>query len=1432
MSAEQQAQSANFNRPPRIQFPDLKDEEVEIPAPPRTAEFTDTPLYLAALPMVGIGVMSVFYIFRAASGTGDNIFFALPMLLMVFVTIFGTILTQRYRRNEHERRKHQNELDYVRLLESKRVALQASHDAQHAILDTNFPTPDVLLNLALSHDNRLWERRPGDADFAMMRVGVGQVPSVITVKMTNAEVDSPLLDNALSLVDRYRLLHDAPIALPLLEDVSVGICGKRSAMMRAVRAAVCHLAVMHAPQEFHIHLITSQANRDDWRWMEWLPHTSQSQRAGSADLLAFTTENIRNLMGTLGQVIDERKERKDSKNIPFLLVIIDGPQLVESESLYSTILREGNQFGASAICLVNSFENVPSDCGAVVEVNDDGSFRYSRVGATGQEYQGRQIDELSVQDAEFVARALSSIIVREVGGAGRIPRRVDFLEMYGAKRADDLERTLQRQWSRGIPDGILPYPVRIGRESLAIDTAVKLDEKNHGPHGVLAGTTGAGKSELMQTLICALALEHDPRLVTFLLIDFKGGATFNVFNALPHTVGTVTNLDRVRVNRALEALKAETTYRQQFLDSMNVRDINQYHKYYAQLDAYRTDPKYKPLPHLFIIVDEFAQLAKEMPEFMKELVRTVQVGRSLGLHLLLGTQSPMDVITDEMNANLQFRICLRVQNIEASRAMLRRPDAAFLPSGWPGRGYFQVGEQGLFKQFQTAYVGAEYDREGIAEEKPQEEFVFEIITDAGAKVKPFEQNGAASPDQMKTALQGVLGLREPYTVARAIVDTIVDYSKSSRVPWQKPLLLPPLADTMTLTDVYAKASIGGWNGSTWAPAGKDHAGYPIALGSAPVGVLDDVFNRTQNPLWINLLPDERRGPDYKEGHVLIMGGPGTGKTNFLRTLALSQALLHPPDKLHMYFLSLSGTGLDDLGDLPHAETVIHGTESERVRRLFNRLTQTLIDRQLGKDQNSPLIMLFVDQYEQFRDSYREKFGADLDRLINDGRGVGIFVIMTALGPNSMPDRIRSLMPQRIALELGDPIEYILAVGRINSLAEGLPNGRGYYFDTPPLMCQISQPTREPAADEREISDAVKTIVGEIRAGYLASKGIAESAVTRENQQAPAPIIELPTRISLPSLVQKPGVKLRGMGHIASVIGRYDDDPLSPFVLDWYDKGPHFIVTGPPGTGKTNMLHAAVLSAAMQYSPEQMRVILVDFNGRSLRALDPLKHVIRRVTDVIELQMELVQLQNELNTFYTKVRDSDGDAALAEIPATVIVIDDYDPTSEALIMRGEILSQLRDHVRLHSDLGFYIWVAGYLERTGDPLIKQLLLRRTGFALGGRDSLQRLNVRTTHLTADVMPDGRAFFPAQNTIHTVQTAVVEDVPELVRTINNQLWPKFERATWRHPVSDARLRQQAENLVGGGKSSSSSSGGLGGFSIDIDTDGLIEDLLGNRPK
>lgn len=1346
---------ANFNRPPRQPMPSLPITPIDIPAPPTPSPPPNTNWLISVLPVIGIGVLAVFYVWRAAAVRGSSALFAIPLFVLAVFAIIGSVMANRWRKRDHERSQRETMLTYLRTLEKKRARLQAAHIAQRGILAATFPHAASGLDRALARDPHLWERRPDDDDFMALRVGVGDIPSPVMLSAPDPDTDSPELARALALADTYRTLHDAPVVVPLLEHFAVGVSGRRDLMMAAVRAMLCHIALAHAPQDVRVFVVS--AAPDDWRWARWLPHADGT--------LAFDAVAARVLLGALSQTIDTRRESGIKQ--PHLLVIFDNPQLAASESVYSALLGDGEAFGASALCLTPRYEDVPGACSAVVEIYNNGAFKLHHAGHPDG-IPGHAVDTLPLTDAEHIGRGLASVTVREAGVSGRIPRRVGFLDLYGLRGTDDLRALVRRLWARGVPDGILPHPVPIGRESLTTNTALLLDEDHHGPHGVLAGTTGSGKSELLQTLVCALAVEHHPQQANFLLIDFKGGSTFNAFARLPHTVGMVTNLDGALVERALAALRAEVTYRQQFLKSMGVRDITQYYRHFAPLP--------QPLPHLFIIVDEFAQLAREMPDFLGELVRIAQVGRSLGLHLILGTQSPMDVITEEMNANLQFRICLRVQNAEASRAMLRRPDAAYLPAGLAGRGYFMVGERGVYKQFQTAYAGGDYRADHT------EPLTLERVLDDGTTVNLLgDENGDI--DVVRATHESPQQNPPQQNTAAAVIDAIAGYVRESDIPYMPPLLLPPLDDRITLEEPFIMTDFGGWNGRRWGEPGFDHRGRVIATGSAPVGVVDDVYTREQTPLWVHLNDDGERG-----GHLMIVGGPGSGKTTLLNTLAVSLALLHPPDALHLYLLSFTGGGLNHLGYLPHAERVVHGTETERVRRLFGRLIGALNTRQTSRARvHSPTIVLMIDQYEQLRDTFYEQHIPDFARLVHEGRGVGIYVVFTASTASAVPDRIRSLVQQRIALRLASASDYLTIVGQVNA-DHALPAGRGYVAGSPPLACQVSLPVFGGAVD---IEKALRKLVNDMRQG----------AARRGRMQSPDPIAELPDVLLFETLP-----RIEAAAGLCTVLGQVDNDDLSDFVLDWDESGPHFVVTGPPGSGKTNVLHAAVLAAALHYPPERLRFLLLDFGGRSLRALAALKHVVAHVTDPTELEMHLKHLQNDM--------DSASVGAHAPAPRTVIVIDDYEIAADVMSMNLDTVRQLRDHARLHADAGLHIWAAGYLERVGDPLMKQLLLRRTGFALQERDALHNLNVRAAKRPADVMPPGRAFFARHNDVRVVQTALIEDTARLVAHLNADVWGSCGAAAWR---SAAKSPLPAD-----------SDHGTNGGALDIDTAGLIEDLLG----
>lgn len=1373
-----------FNRPPRQQFLALSIEPLDIPAPPNEQAPPSQNLWIGVLPVMGIGVMALFYLWRAATVEGSSALFAIPLFVLAVFAIGGTLAANRARTREHFQREQARQLAYLRTLERKRARLQAAHDAQRGILLHRFPHAAHGLDMALSRDPSLWERRPEDDDFLAVRVGMGRVQSPVPVLPPDPDAPSATLARAQQLIDAYRYLEDVPLLLSLHEHSAVGICGRRDLMLAAVRAMLCHLALSHAPADLQILLIAPAAPEADWRWLRWLPHARDERR----DALASDPLTMRALLGELSQTLDTRAKHSGT-HLPHLLIVFDNPALAENETVYTSILRDGAALGVSALCLAPTYETVPGACNAVIDLLNNGAFRLIATQYDDPQ-RGDAVDTLPTADAEHIARGLASISVREVGAAGRIPRSVGFLDLYGVARAQDLLGVAAARWSRPLGEDTLPFAVPIGRESLTTNMLLRLDEDHHGPHGVLAGTTGSGKSELLQTLVCALAVEHDPRWVNFLLIDFKGGSTFGVFADLPHTVGMVTNLDGVLVERALAALRAETKYRQQFLKQMNVRDIAQYLRHHAATPEQINAPNFQPLPHLFVIVDEFAQLAKEMPAFMQELVRTAQVGRSLGLHLILGTQSPMEVITDEMNDNLQFRICLRVQNAEASRAVLRRPDAAYLPSGLAGRGYFMVGERSVYKQFQTAYAGSDYTEDASAEP-----LSLELLLPNGATLNLLESQSPPT-----SALSGrTLPEDTPYTTAAAVVDVLRQHTRTQDIPLMPPILLPPLEEQLSLEQPFLHMDARGWDGQGWRSAGKDEHGLPIRLGSAPIGMVDDVHTRRQFPLWVHLNDDGQAWG--RGGHLLVIGGPSSGKTTLLNTLALSEALLHPPNTLHIYLLSFNGGGLNPLSPLPHAERVVHGTENERVRRLFGRLINTLHERQTSRRnaKAQPLILLILDGYEGLRDTYYEAHMADFERLIAEGRNAGIFVAFSANSISAIPDRLRSLVPQRVALQLGSTGDYALAVGQVNLTDAGrnLARGRGYVAASPPLMCQICLPTFGNAFNTENITQQLRKLVNEMR----------QRAALGGQMQAPAPITELAAVIPLESLPPAPPFQ-----EMRVLLGQLDDDALSPFMLDWDEQGPHFIVTGSPASGKTNLLMAAALIAAQHLSPQHLRFLLLDLGGRSLRQLEPLKHVLARVTNSLELETQLKALSREVQAL-------EGTAD-AKPPRTVILIDDYEIAADVMSMNLDALRQLRDHARLHAPLGIHIWAAGYLERIGDPLIKQLLLRRSGFALRERDALHQLNVRVPNLPSEPMPVGRAYFAQQNRVQVVQTPLIDDVPALVRQLNERIWQQADPAMWRYPYAHG---------LQGGSTSAQAQLNEGHNTLDIDTDGLIDDLLGN---
>jgi len=1061
-----------FDRPPRLQK-SFKPLDLDMPSPPTKEEEAVQNFLMSLLPMSSYLVMGLFYATSMRSSGSAGMGMGIMMLLFPIFMIISTYFTT----GEQKHQKKQNWIKqlrkYQRLLDKKESRLIAGRELQQVHLHERFLTPRQLLDRVKKLETNLWERRPDDPDFLTYRIGIGEDKSVVGTKPPDPDTDSKFIRRPVNLHTEYRKLPDVPITFDLQKIGSIAFVGDRNNTIPMAQSVITQIATLNSPEDLHLYIFSGKLYYRIWKWLRWLPQTSDSHQGGRPTFLAFTSNSRKKLLNQIAQTLDnlnrdeESKSSNDKKLAQSMVLFFDKEEDLREEALFSYLLKNGKNFGIYSVFICEKMEDVPSECKSVVRTKNN-NFTFSLTGIEGYERKG-SYDKIRLLEVDNMAHRLLPIAARSLGRSASIPPKVDMLQLYGATQVEEVG--IIRNWLKlPEPNGLLPNPVSIGNESYIDHLSIHLAENKDGPHGLVAGTTGSGKSELLQTIVTALAIEHHPYYVNFLLIDFKGGSTFNIFRNLPHVVGLVSNLDKPSANRALEAIKAENLRRQQFLDDQGdeVDDIIEYHKKLARKGRKDANAlsNWDPLPHLFIVVDEFAQMAKDMPKFLPELVEVGRIGRSLGIHLILATQRPAGSIKEEMRANLNFRISLRVQSIEDSKDVLNRPDAAHLPHDLPGRAYFQLGDTGVARQFQVARVGGEYDPDTLG---AKELSFYELNYEEKTKIQ-FEEDDVEDIGADKDVLAAVL--------ANQMVGVYEDMGFNS----MEQILLPPLEKEIPIQKILCGESWkDNWQESwrrEWANDWKkkekeiDTTNEKAhSMFSAPIGLLDALSERSQPPFYLDFL---KRG-----GNAVIIGAPQTGKTFFLESLTYSLVAKYSPAQINIYILSFAGKGLNNLEKLPHVGAVMEGTESERLQRLLRYLEnqiearKTIISKAGAKDlaefnlqanskKQLPFIVTMIDGFGELRTMEYDEELAAISQILKLGRELGIYFVLTASQHNDLSYKILNLIQQRIALELIDQSEYILLVGRLASTDFGdLPKGRAFVnISTPPQICQIGMPPQK------------------------------------------------------------------------------------------------------------------------------------------------------------------------------------------------------------------------------------------------------------------------------------------------------------------------------------------------------------------------------------
>jgi S-DNA-T family DNA segregation ATPase FtsK/SpoIIIE len=1064
-----------LNRPPRLR-PARTLTTVELPPPPVAIEPRRLAVLPLVLPLLLGGVLAL---------VTHSPLFLLFALLSPAIALSGWWSDRRSNRSlkAKDGATHDQQLAAVHA-ERDRLAAAETGDRREAC-----PDPAVLLLAATGPGRRVWERRRTDDDCLLLRVGTGTLAAT-SVRLTGTAEPT--------------LLHDCPATVPLREVGVLGLAGPPSTTRALARWLVGQAAVLHGPRDLSIVLLSADTADRSWDWLRWLPHTAPTRGQDCTATVGTDPDTVAlRVTELVGLVATRRAAREAPRHATparpaDVLVVLDGAHALRRAPGLASVLQDGPAVGVHVLCLDEQEGLLPEECRAVIACEAGAQITLRRDGEA--QWEGVRGDLVSTSWAEQVARGLAPL--RDGGGEqgeSQIPAAARLLDVLD----------LQDPTPEAVRD-------RMGRSTEAVvgvgaDGVFSVDLRSDGPHALIAGTTGSGKSELLQTLVASLAVVNRTDAMTFVLVDYKGGAAFKDCARLPHVVGMVTDLDGHLVERALASLTAELKAREALLAAAGAKDIE---------DLWATGAT---LARLVIVIDEFASLVEELPDFVRGLVGIAQRGRSLGVHLVLATQRPGGVVSPEIRANTNLRIALRVTDASESLDVIDAPDAAALSKTTPGRGYARTGHTSL-TAFQSARIGGR--RPGATVETTTLTAVPLPWSRVGQPLPPLQNE--TEPDEDQTDLHALV-----LAIQQACADDPLP-----RTPW-----LAALPTTVTLAEARR--------------ASPELLGLPAVV----FGLEDLPAEQTTRAATLDL----ERG-----SHLIVAGAARSGRSTFLRTLGTSLAATVLPSDAHVYAIDCGNGSLLPLSDLPHVGAVVLRSQLERVDRLLGRLVTEVTRRQevlaergfadlaeqrAGSADPFPYLVLLLDRWEGFTAAFEDVDNGRLVdtvlRLLREGPGAGLRVVITG---------DRSVLIGKVATAVEDVLCLRLAERSDYSLAGLSPR-------LVPAQLEAGRALRGATGTEIQMALLVADDSGAAQAAAIGEL-VAHWRGRRIGGRLPFRVEALPTTVAAGSVAFDTGPLLVAVG-----VG---GDDLSGQVVDLAVSGPGFTIAGPPRSGRSTALLGAAL----------------------------------------------------------------------------------------------------------------------------------------------------------------------------------------------------------------------------------------------------------------
>ncbi|WP_327412685.1 type VII secretion protein EccCa [Streptomyces sp. NBC_01233] len=1255
--------------------------ELSLQEPPTLPEVVpDSSAIWTYLPMalMSVSMMMMFMRPGMRGASGGFMYLALGLMLVASAAM---MVGQVMRRNSERKQRLKGERrDYLRYLAQTRRKVRASIRDQQRALAWRHPHPEALSSFVRS--SRLWERRVSDVDFCEVRLGIGdqRIAMKLTPLSTKPVEDlEPLSAHALrSFTRAYSTVPDQPVAIYLRAWSKVLFRGDEERIRGAARALLAQLAVFHAPDDVWIALCVSDAARPQWEWAKWLPHSLHRHEQDGAGPARMVTSDFADLENLLGAEFQERPaadpDAVPGREEPFTVIVLDGCTVPGGHRF------DGLGFRNSVVLdLSGALTWKPGKTTLRLEA-DGNLMSLVRTDKDRKEQTtplGRP-DQLGPAGALAVARLMAPYRMG-MGGDLTEPFSGD-VELTSLLNIPDLYRHDPKTlWERSTGSSRLRVPIAVGGDGIPVELDIKESAQGGtGPHGMLIGATGSGKSELLRTLVLALALTNSSETLNFILVDFKGGATFLGLDELPHTSAVITNLaDEVAlVSRMQDALHGELIRRQELLRAAgNYTSALEYEK------ARQSGTPLTPLPSLFVVVDEFSELLSAHRDFMELFVMIGRLGRSLGVHLLLASQRLDEGRMHQLESHLSYRIGLRTFSAMESRGVLGVSDAYELPAQ-PGSGFLKSGIDALTR-FRAAYISGPYKRRRSA--VVQAQVARQVVPWTSAWVVP---RTPADPDALGEGTQAEPEAEEEEsgdTLMSVALDRLRDSGPPAHEVW-----LPPLDLPSTLDQILPPLSPDPEHGLTTV-------GSPLrGRLTVPVGIVDRPFDQLRELLTIDL--------SAAGGHMAIAGGPQSGKSTLLRTVITTLALTHTPREVQFFCLDFGGGTLAGLSGLPHMSGVAARVDTERVGRTIAEVSTLLSARErfflehgidsmptyrrrraAGEFPDEPHgdIFLVIDGWATVRqdfDSHIPTFNA----LAGRGLNYGVHLVVTTARWVELSASIRDQAGTRLELRMGDPMD-----SQIDSRkAASIPRSPGRGLTAEKLHYLAALPRIDGVEDADDLADGIAGLV---------------SAISESWAGPPAPPVRmLPTRLAardLPAVVRQ--------GNLRIPIG-VEENELSPV---WHDfaENPHLIVVGDSECGKTNLLRVIVKGITDRYSPDEARIMTVDYRRNLISAVPEAYQLGHAVS--MDVLKELV----EGATQAVRRRVPGPDIAPARMPLCdwwegprlFVVVDDYDMVSSGPMAQPFL--PLLDHLPLGHEIGLHIVVARSSAGAGRGLNESLMRR---------------------------------------------------------------------------------------------------------------------------